>query len=714
MILNEGGKMEELHKKYRPKTLDEVVGNKVAVSTIRAIMAKPKENISQAWLFQGPPGTGKTTLQRILKTDLECTDMNFHEINSARFTGIDTVRAIQDNAQMGSLQSGSRIYMLDECFSSETRIRTKNGTKRIDTIKKGDFVFSLKGEDEVTQVFKNKVSLDRVVKVSFDNGSILFTTKEHLFFTLEGWKKAETLTKKDLILCFPSYMLLSRELHKEEENGKEKSDKDLLVVWKKILFYREEAREKKICKNEDLFQTVCKEITGQRRRYWVESIKSVPNMWSRVFSSKTKNSHKNNLWKKMWGCFSWKNPDGKEEIRRSQKKNFFGNSRRTQEEPQLGETNFRENEKEKSCSRPQSGAKDIRNKKNKWNSAYMEWKAWWEWSINRTTNFVIHCFGMENRSTYINGSLPTLRPSRIPHKLQSRHWESKTENSNRSGWKGTSEKTKERIGSEERKETVGVRLENIEIYKQGDNDKSFESVIGNKERNQKFVEFFDLEIKNNPSYFAENIAVHNCHQFSKSAQDSLLKILEDTPRNIFFFLGTTNPEKLAKALISRCTIITTSYLTTKESSALVKKVIKKETKEEFPEDVVKEIVRASQGSPRDALKILDTVITMEDFDEMIQAIKDGTIVGDESELAELCRMLLKFNQHKWKEVVPILQGLKGDAENVRRGILGYMSKVLLSSGSEVAAEIIQHFRNNYYDSGMPGLIADCFDVFSQK
>ena len=59
--------------------------------------------------------------------------------------------------------------------------------------------------------------------------------------------------------------------------------------------------------------------------------------------------------------------------------------------------------------------------------------------------------------------------------------------------------------------TLEVRVESVEVYKRGSNDSDFESIIGDKERNQGFVEFYDLEVKDDHCYFAEDILVHNCH-----------------------------------------------------------------------------------------------------------------------------------------------------------------------------------------------------------
>ena len=55
-----------------------------------------------------------------------------------------------------------------------------------------------------------------------------------------------------------------------------------------------------------------------------------------------------------------------------------------------------------------------------------------------------------------------------------------------------------------------------------------------------------------------------------------------------------------------------------------------------------------------------------------------------------------------------------DAESIRRGVLSYMSKVLLQKDEPLAALVIDCFRDNFYDSKKAGLILSCYNFVIAK
>ncbi len=103
---------QELYKRYRPKTLAQLVGQPAAVQSIEKLMAR--KTVPHAMLLTGPSGVGKTTVARILARSLECSRGDFVEQNCADFKGIEDVREIRRSMQLAPLGGKCRIWLIDE------------------------------------------------------------------------------------------------------------------------------------------------------------------------------------------------------------------------------------------------------------------------------------------------------------------------------------------------------------------------------------------------------------------------------------------------------------------------------------------------------------------------------------------------------------------------------------------------------------------------
>lgn len=99
-----------LTEKYRPKTLEEVTGNKEVLECLKSLDVNNLPNM----LFYGPPGTGKTTAIRALLKDLP--RQNIMELNASDHRGIDTVR--EQIKEFASVRlNGPKVVVLDEADS---------------------------------------------------------------------------------------------------------------------------------------------------------------------------------------------------------------------------------------------------------------------------------------------------------------------------------------------------------------------------------------------------------------------------------------------------------------------------------------------------------------------------------------------------------------------------------------------------------------------
>jgi len=106
--------MTDLHIKYRPTELDEVIGQSHCIPALKGLL----DGSSHAFIFTGASGVGKTTLARIMARELGATAFDaIIEIDAATHGGVEGMREVVDMAKSPPMMGGSRAFIVDEAHA---------------------------------------------------------------------------------------------------------------------------------------------------------------------------------------------------------------------------------------------------------------------------------------------------------------------------------------------------------------------------------------------------------------------------------------------------------------------------------------------------------------------------------------------------------------------------------------------------------------------
>ena len=130
---------QALYRKWRPRTFADVVGQEHITETLQRQVAEGR--LSHAYLFTGTRGTGKTTCAKILARAVNCEQpengnpcnrcpsclgiesgrfLDVVELDAASNNGVDSVRALRDEAIYSPAQVKKRVYIIDEVHMLST------------------------------------------------------------------------------------------------------------------------------------------------------------------------------------------------------------------------------------------------------------------------------------------------------------------------------------------------------------------------------------------------------------------------------------------------------------------------------------------------------------------------------------------------------------------------------------------------------------------
>jgi SWI/SNF-related matrix-associated actin-dependent regulator 1 of chromatin subfamily A len=340
-------------------------------------------------------------------------------------------------AQVGTPE----VIALDECFPAGTPIRTEHGTRPIEEIEVGDWVYNAFGMGQVQKVFSKKVST--LVRVVLDDGTSFECTPNHPIFTESGWVAAENLTGR---LLFPAEKILGI-VSRKEGTINENDGNDMRVVRGDIPCGTEKESAETLLRNILLREVEDVPAGNSQKGVLTRTQQEVVTSTQRCSPTRRGNTH-------------------------------------DQEEPHA---------------LPCHHSEDARYQGTERDPAGVEGPAGREWDTHRTTE----TSGMPT-SLVSGGGYSHKQSSGVPTLLQSGSCPSPTENCNRDRWSGTSDQARTEAGHQENRGTDQPRVVRVEILELG-------GCTDPGEGPGDGATVYNLQVSGHPSYYANEVLVHNCH-----------------------------------------------------------------------------------------------------------------------------------------------------------------------------------------------------------
>ena len=167
--------------------------------------------------------------------------------------------------------------------------------------------------------------------------------------------------------------------------------------------------------------------------------------------------------------------------------------------------------------------------------------------------------------------------------------------------------------------------------------------------------------------------IDEVHMLSKQAFNALLKTLEEPPPHLKFILATTEVKKIPVTILSICQRFDLRRIKMEEMKNFLRTIVEKE-KGNVNDKALSLIAKASEGSVRDALSILDqAIITFNLQNEEVTELKVREMLGlaDQSRIIDLLTLIINGSQ---KEAIQ-------EAENIFT--IGADPKIILQSMLEI-------------------------------
>ena len=191
--------------------------------------------------------------------------------------------------------------------------------------------------------------------------------------------------------------------------------------------------------------------------------------------------------------------------------------------------------------------------------------------------------------------------------------------------------------------------------------------------------------------------VDEVHMLSASAFNAFLKTLEEPPSYAIFILATTEKHKILPTILSRCQIFDFKRITTNDTVEHLQEIV---NKEEIKADKasLQIIAQKSEGCMRDALSILDKIVSFANGEVTYQTTIDHLNILDHDYYFKLLDFLQKQDMASAMLLYDEVNSKGFEGDTVLTGFAEFLRNILVCKDARAARllDVVEGMQEKYY------------------
>src|SRR6185295_2774090 len=193
--------------------------------------------------------------------------------------------------------------------------------------------------------------------------------------------------------------------------------------------------------------------------------------------------------------------------------------------------------------------------------------------------------------------------------------------------------------------------------------------------------------------------IDEVHMLSASSFNALLKTIEEPPPRVAFIMATTSRHKVPETILSRCQLFEFRTIATAKIAERLRFIADAEGLK-IPDEAIREIARAGEGSMRDAQSAFDQVISFAGNEIKTEDVEKALGIAGADILARVVNGIATNNSAEALAVVDEIVMRGHDLRNFCRDLLAYFRDLmvvkvsgdarLLETSAASSAELQRH------------------------